>query len=506
MTPNPPSKLLTLLLPLLAPLLALAANEKVIDLHIAGSPQARMVWLVEVMDDNQPPIPIYTDVYTRAEGSHAWVLNQQIPTSVQQICPWGEQLIVLLKDGNWLIVGQSSGQALPDGRKILTLAADRDIWAIGEPPAAATRPTTNPATASTSQPTTQPTTLPTGRMLYLMQNGKWIAKGQLPAELQHAPLALGIAAAVPTAAAVVGEELVLLQFQGDAWNTVARTAIEPGYRPESVLHDGGQTFIYAEPTNASAGPAKLLAWSGAWKPAVPLPAPASIRALGYAGGFLRYVYIENNIAKERRLDPRTLQIDGQDEVLNAAEPSDWRIYNQYIEWSMIGIAILVMAYTYQMRDQYEKAVAKLTRYRPAPYRQRIFAGLIDALPFVGGIFYARMRLGNIDTALDMYQSPQAYQMMMIAMGVWVLYTTLAEVIFGRSIGKMIARLYVVRFDGTPASLLGRLLRNVLRIVDFMLPFALLLIYYLPLRQRIGDLAGNTFVAVDGQAESKGPDA
>ncbi len=83
-------------------------------------------------------------------------------------------------------------------------------------------------------------------------------------------------------------------------------------------------------------------------------------------------------------------------------------------------------------------------------------------------------------------------MIVIGAGVYVVLTTLIEVLAGRSLGKMFTGLQVVGLDGRPASLGARFLRNILRVIDvFGIPLALIL--FSPLRQRAGDFAAGTLV-------------
>jgi uncharacterized RDD family membrane protein YckC len=85
-------------------------------------------------------------------------------------------------------------------------------------------------------------------------------------------------------------------------------------------------------------------------------------------------------------------------------------------------------------------------------------------------------------------------------GAYILWTTLLELIAGRSLGKLLTGLRVVGLDGKPAPVTARLTRNLLRIIDIpVMPLALIL--FSPLRQRAGDLAAGTIV-VQGKPEQR----
>jgi uncharacterized RDD family membrane protein YckC len=92
---------------------------------------------------------------------------------------------------------------------------------------------------------------------------------------------------------------------------------------------------------------------------------------------------------------------------------------------------------------------------------------------------------------------------------WLLamaYFAIPEAMFGATPGKRLAGLCVVRVDGTPLTLQAVLVRNVLRIIDW-LPFLYVLGGTLTVfsanSQRLGDLAAGTTVVSRGDATEPG---
>lgn len=81
-------------------------------------------------------------------------------------------------------------------------------------------------------------------------------------------------------------------------------------------------------------------------------------------------------------------------------------------------------------------------------------------------------------------------------GLTIAYHTLFEWLFGRTLGKHLVRIRVVSRDGSRPSLLGSLVRNLLRFVDW-LPLCYLLgistIVSSDRKQRVGDRLGRTLV-------------
>jgi uncharacterized RDD family membrane protein YckC len=80
---------------------------------------------------------------------------------------------------------------------------------------------------------------------------------------------------------------------------------------------------------------------------------------------------------------------------------------------------------------------------------------------------------------------------------WVAYFVLLEWLWnGQTIGKRRAGLRVIGTDGEPARFTAVLIRNVLRLVDFLPAWyavGVVMIFLTPRSQRLGDLAGGTYV-------------
>lgn len=75
------------------------------------------------------------------------------------------------------------------------------------------------------------------------------------------------------------------------------------------------------------------------------------------------------------------------------------------------------------------------------------------------------------------------------------YFVVLEWLFGQTIGKRVAGIVVVSRDGSTISFRQSLVRNVLRVVDGILSYAVGLVVMLVSEdyQRIGDVAANTLV-------------
>jgi uncharacterized RDD family membrane protein YckC len=122
---------------------------------------------------------------------------------------------------------------------------------------------------------------------------------------------------------------------------------------------------------------------------------------------------------------------------------------------------------------------------------RALATVVDAvlLAIVGVSFRGTQLYSN-----PFDQSPTSW---LGLAGLNLAYFILLEWLAGGTIGKLAVGIRVVRQDGSRCSLGQVLIRNVLRIVDFLPAFYLLgavLVLRSPNRQRLGDRLANTAVA------------
>ncbi len=130
-------------------------------------------------------------------------------------------------------------------------------------------------------------------------------------------------------------------------------------------------------------------------------------------------------------------------------------------------------------------------YPVANLGERVAAGFIDLLIFIGyALFWALLDLGLDETGWALVGIPLYF------------YSFICEMLFnGRTVGKFILGLQVIRLDGAPPTISGYLLRWIMRIVDVWfgsivglpgLP-AIITIAVNKKGQRLGDLMAGTTV-------------
>ena len=161
---------------------------------------------------------------------------------------------------------------------------------------------------------------------------------------------------------------------------------------------------------------------------------------------------------------------------------------------MVVMGVFVLA-TWR-RDPKAALVALPEGMVPAEFTRRFFAGMIDMGP---PIFIAMLLEGVADPAAVLANWPQPTgdwsQMMpgVLAIALFVLHTGITEALAGTSLGKRVLGLWVVNTKGGPPNVWQVIVRNLIKIVELLVWFLLLFMFFNPARQRMGDLAARTVV-------------
>ncbi len=130
------------------------------------------------------------------------------------------------------------------------------------------------------------------------------------------------------------------------------------------------------------------------------------------------------------------------------------------------------------------------RVRVAPLGRRLLAGILDAWPLALGLILVSAR--HSDGQSD--GTPTYADSITMALSIlgYMAYTTCCELLTGRSPGKWLFGLRVVRPDGQRPEPMRIVARNLFRGLDTLL-FPLLIVLLTPWRQRMGDYLANTIV-------------
>jgi uncharacterized RDD family membrane protein YckC len=158
---------------------------------------------------------------------------------------------------------------------------------------------------------------------------------------------------------------------------------------------------------------------------------------------------------------------------------------------MMAGMVIAMVISYQQRKAVRELLEREDRPEPAPIARRAAAGFIDLLVLAG---FATVSF------LLFHDHPNPMMPMEVASAAgpigYLLYTTLTELLLGKTVGKMILGLKIVGLDGAAPTRSMIVRRNLLRITDLPPSPMLLLVLLSPLRQRVGDIAAGTLVVVD----------
>jgi uncharacterized RDD family membrane protein YckC len=137
------------------------------------------------------------------------------------------------------------------------------------------------------------------------------------------------------------------------------------------------------------------------------------------------------------------------------------------------------------------------RYDLAGGGNRGFAALVDfivaSLVFVGALYLFSLFTNVAGPAGGPFFGLVVLLTFTLAWSYFVLLEWLWQ---GQTVGKRLYGLRVIRDDGAPAGFVAVLIRNLIRIVDFLPAFyglGLLMIIFTSRSQRLGDLAAGTYV-------------
>jgi uncharacterized RDD family membrane protein YckC len=511
-------------------IVAAPARDARADLLAEGADER--LWTAQVVVNADKNLPgRRTIVRVRGAGeSERWRQAAEIAAATRATTHRGGELVVLLENGDWRFVSESgirSGDRLPGDEPVLAIAGDgHTLWAVGnavEDVPATTRATTTPtATAPTTavavaveRPTSatrSATTTATAttsrrpRMLYRLDRGEWVAVASLPTQLLpggDAPIAMAIVDGRPVLASRTPDGAIrTVQLDaGNAW--LDRGTVRPPIKAVDfdLIRHRGRATLWAVPETGAGVVYELE--SGAWKGPIELKVQATLgqetdRSLAAAFGRLRLLYSGG----DGKLNEQSFNADGSADgapVQGAVlpPPPDPRI-QQLIQVGVMVLLMFVMLSTLRRRGSIQEAMRKADRLPLAPLLPRFIAGMIDALPLIAVPAVLAFTSPTIDDAKLRMEEPAVQAWYTGAVVAYLLYTSIAEMLFARTLGKWLFGLRVASLDGSRPTARAALLRNVLRLVDLLLVlFPLIMMFLSPLRQRLGDVAAGTLVIRSG---------
>lgn len=493
---------------------------------IAAHGQATRFWLAaRGLDPNERRLGEMTRVYVRRDGESQWTGLMDIPGPVVELASRGTQLAVVTSDGQWLLAtdkGPSSGRPLPAPAKLVTLGSgDQTLWAIGQlPPRAASTATTGPATSMPSL-TTAPAlnriepSEKSKLILYTLEPAGWSAVAELPPEIEPGAstrLSLSHFGGMPYLAQATPEGgLIVWRRPADAGEWKQWAVVQPSEQRFAIdkfklLSDTDVPVVWT----AGAGRERLWFFPAKGPQAVDVDdATGGARAAAFANGAIRLARIVDGKLMERAFDSKTGAAMGAMQPVTLPGPSATPLINMLMNTALALALLVAIGATIVRRGEIQGAVQEIDKLALAPLGPRLLAGIVDAAPMLLALAWASWQVRRDFNPAQ--TTPNVTLASWITLGagaiVYFLHVTLGEALAGRSLGKILFKLRVVRMNGEKLKPGAVVVRNVLRLIDWSLLFVpLLLMAFLPLRQRPGDVVAGTLVVQDGVKEEEPADA
>lgn len=492
-----------------------------------------------------------TVLQLRAKFDDRWKLVGSIDSRAISLADRGTDLAVLLDTGQWMLLwpgGGTVGRSLPAGMRILALGGDggNTLWAVGRGEFRESgSPTTAPATVPTTEgatsidlPTSRPTTssadpLSETLAIYQLAGNEWQPRATLPADFdtsRYGEVSLAVIASVPTMALRDAAGNVRVLRLRDAANG------KPPVFENVSLGKAGAFKLLVQPTRSalwldSAGPVgSILFLDDLHAQPVALSAPQDLtgadeRSVTAASGAIRLVYAHDGKLYEQSYAPDG-QVKGTPRLLPVSQPAPTRgVYEWFMLPGLLLLTFLVFGPTRRRPEEMpviggdespsadviesgteDRSTRARQRLVIAPPPLRFIAGMIDAFPLVIVAFLAGMQMqGTAPEDVSEIVSRWGGTPL-LAVGVHFLHTFIAEMIWGRSLGKWVMGLRVVAMNGQRPGPGAVLARNVIRVIELgLVGVPMMLVFFTPLHQRAGDLAAGTAVVIERPAGASDDD-
>lgn len=178
-------------------------------------------------------------------------------------------------------------------------------------------------------------------------------------------------------------------------------------------------------------------------------------------------------------------------VLLPNEEFGWIDINNFL---IFGLPVALGATSYFLEGKAENSSVLLNQTTEGPFSPLQYQGLlvrgsayiIDNFIIAGPLLLVGYLLGFVDNS-DTYWAIVAL--------IFIIYKTICEVVWGKTLGKMVYKIEVRQVDGSKCSPIAAVVRNLLLLIDLMFGFLipLVVVSITKRRQRVGDLIAKTVV-------------
>lgn len=454
------------------------------------------IWLARLINDKNQSNP-RTEIDVRLGARDRWRQLTQIPANALSLSNDGSDFLLLLENGDWML-GGGLGKPLPADSKMLTLAGGpQGIWAIALTPGGMATLSRHPATTQSTQPAAATSTShePAEPVLFLLIKSTWVAQSALPGELALSlqngkPSLLANNDGVILAVSRKDGQIATATFtQKSGWNLEPLLQPQGGLDEASLLNFNGHITLWTAPSQGPGGFYRLI--DGHWSQPIALTGgqglnKVTVRAAAVASERLRLFYIHEDTLFEQQFDDSGKSAGAPTPIdLRQPDLRSMRLLNLVM---MVALTLVVIG-SMRRRNAVPTNDPDGRIARIAPLTPRLGAGVVDAIPYlIGGILAVMASEDPVAHPFDRVMLPY-----WIGLIIYALHPLITEIIFGRSVGKMLFGLRVESLDGAKPTRGALVLRNLVRIVEVLTLFPLVLVFYSPLRQRLGDVVARTIV-------------
>lgn len=163
----------------------------------------------------------------------------------------------------------------------------------------------------------------------------------------------------------------------------------------------------------------------------------------------------------------------------------------------VGVTSTILLFTFWRRDPTANQLQLPGNLAPADLLRRALAAAIDLTPclLLVSMWY-EIPIGEVYARWPGRGSGATFEMLLpglVVIGLLVLHTTVAEMVTGRSLGKLATGLRVTDLAGRDVRAWQALVRGPLKAFDLIAYFLIILPVISPYRQRLGDMVARTVV-------------
>lgn len=478
--------------------------------NLVAHGDADQFWIAKVDQTPNGPNSPQTTIYFRQlgqEGKWQAITATPLPARVVSLASLNGQAAALMDDGSWTLLytdtNPFTGGPLPEPARMIALAGgSTSWWAVGVVHGGiAGLPTTRSAAtrASTAsiEPMSRPATAPAAEQLVLftLVGNDWQPRAEITDPVVSGPaVSLLMVDDTPYLADAVPGGVRVRHLQKDHWINDATLSKLPPLAGFKLLSTSQVPRLWIEPLKS---PDQIYPLNGRGGPVdlaeIKSSSPEN-RTIAIATGKLRVLAIVNADVVEQDYELSTLRPDGGPSPVALPHPSPLAQIQAVQFWLVVIALVLAMMGSYRQRAAMRGTGLKPESIMLAPLGRRFAAGLIDAAPAILAFTFGFIHFGS-GTAANDPNRPAIIMLIYWCAGIfYVVCLTILETLAGRSPGKLLMNLRIIGIDGKPAQAGPLITRNLLRVIDvgiFFIPT--LLIVFMPLRQRAGDVAAGTLV-------------